>query len=165
MSYAADITALNFGSNELYGGLSGNYAGLDMDNSQGSLDNFYTGIANNYDADPVNESSISVSKDQEYFGISTNFNTETNIDNMESQQMDNQPILLHPKDQLIYYKLYGFNTNTQTYETWIISENIVTRPELFNPPGSPPNTDLGVYVTPPSGNPLVNVKIIGRWIQ
>jgi hypothetical protein len=79
--------------------------------------------------------------------------------------MDNLPILTWPKDQQIYYKLVGYNTNTQTFETWVIAEEIVPRTETFDPSGNFPNFDYGIFFTPPSGNQLSNIKIVGRWIQ
>ena len=174
MSYAFDSTAVNFGSNLDYLGIANNYVAADLGNQQGSLDNEYGGVATNFTASEANEVANSVS-DQDYSGVMTNFNT-TIVDETQSKQMDNNPILLHPKDQKIYYKLSGYNPNTSLRETWIISEQIVPRPELFdsnkNPPpvlfdpnGNPPNVDLGVFYTPPSGNPLVDIKIVGRWIQ
>lgn len=165
MSYAFDIVAINFGSNELYGGLNNNFTMLEMQNdNDGTAGIPYGGVASNFDAITADQSDFQAIENQEYFGINTNFDTQ-DFSSTSSAQMDNQPILLHPKDQRIYYKLYGYNPNTTQYETWIISEEIVPRPETFNPSGSPPNEDLNVYYTPPSGNPLVNVKIIGRWIQ
>lgn len=175
MSYATDIIAINFGTNENYSGNSSNFMGGDLGNGQGEVENFYAGIANNYLALDVSTNISNITKDQDYFGVNNNYNTIL-ADSTQSKQMDNNPILLHPKDQKIYYKVAGYNPNTSSYETWIISEQIVPRPELFdsnqNPPpvlfdpnGNPPNVDLGIFYTPPSGNPLVDIKIVGRWIQ
>lgn len=163
MSYAFDSTAINFGSNQDYFGIANNYTATDLGNSQGSVDNDYSGIANNYLAAELNNVD-GASGEQEYFGVMTNFNVAPTF-NVQAAQMDNNPVLLHPKDQKIYYKISGYNPNTSSYETWIISEQIVPRPELFDPSGNPPNVDLGIFYTPPSGNPLVDIKIVGRWIQ
>lgn len=70
-----------------------------------------------------------------------------------------------PKNQVIYYKLKGFNASNSTYESWIITEDITVRPELYEPGDHPPNFDNGIYFTPPSGNNLTNVAIVAKWIQ
>lgn len=163
MSYAFDITNINFGSNENFGGLNNTFIGGDIGASQGSLNQIYGGLANNYLA--IDETNvIGSAQDQIYGGFTTNFDA-TVSSAPQTIQTDNNPILLHPKDQTIYYKVSGYNPNTSSYETWIISERIVPRPELFDPANSPPNRDLGIFYSPPSGNPLVEIKIIGRWIQ
>lgn len=171
MSYAFDVTNTTFGSSETYEGRGNNYTVTDYDLAQGSSQNEYYRLTSNFDAVTASNTNDSV-KDQNYGGASTNFDARVfTVDS--SQQMDNNPILSHPKDQIIYYKLSGYNPNTSSYETWIITENIVPRPELFNLPGtlpinpdsSPPNVDLGIFYTPPSGNPLIDIKIVGRWIQ
>jgi len=171
MSYAFDLTITNFGSSENFGGQANTFASADFDLARGSSLQDYGGLASNYDAVNVNNI-IGSAGDQVYNGITTNFDTRP-ILAPQSIQVDNNPILTHPKDQTIYYKVSGYNPNTSSYETWVIAENIVPRPELFNTPGSlpinpnssPPNVDLGIFYTPPSGNPLIDIKIVGRWIQ
>lgn len=171
MSYAFDVTNINFGSNEAFGGQANTFAAADFDQDNGSEPFVYGGLGNNFLVLPVSNVD-GAAADQIYDGIATNFDTRSIIA-PQTIQTDNNPPLIHPKDQTIYYKVSGYNPNTSLYETWIIAENIVPRPELFNTPGSlpinpdssPPNVDLDIFYTPPSGNPLINIKIVGRWIQ
>lgn len=172
MSNAADLgTASSAGGNFLYGGASLQYEVFNVVGSQqGSLDTQYNGMAINSFMAVEPSNVINSSQDQSYTGYAINFGgTEPIpppvIPGEAPGEVDNQPILTWPKDQQIYYKLVGFNTNTQQFETWIIVEEIVPRIETFNPTGNFPNIDYNVFFAPPSGNNLVNIKIVGRWIQ
>lgn len=87
------------------------------------------------------------------------------------EDVDQNTLIDYPKDQIIYYKLKGYNPSTQQYESWIVSHNVTGRPALdgglFDPtPGyEPPNEERDVFKTPPSGNTLVNIMIIARWME
>jgi len=108
---------------------------------------------------------------QPYVGYNTNWGSVKEIDNKSLNDTDINATIDHPKNQKIYYKLRGFNSLTNDYEVWVISQNITGRPALdgglFDPtPGrEPPNYERDVFKTPPSGNSLIDIMIIARWIQ
>lgn len=170
MSNAQDLGLPALGNNYTLGGASGNWAGqnFDVNTFSNNLETQYTG---NYIASfgfLESPSSYNGVVDQVYVGYMADFGSvaATGFTSTTSNTMiNNQPLAPWPKDQKIYYKLVGFNTGTQTFETWIIVENIVDRVETFDPTKDFPNVDYGIFFTPPSGNPLVNIKIVGRWIQ
>lgn len=172
MSNAADLGSSLIGGNFTYYGLNNTIGVLDIAVLQGNGFQDYQGTANNQDvvvAENTIESSVIF---QDYVGYAAAYDgviavvssVDPNV-NTETTAMDNQPVLTWPKDQQIYYKLVGYNTQTQTFETWVIVENIVHRTETFEPSGNFPNIDYNVFFTPPSGNTLSNIKIVGRWIQ
>lgn len=162
MSNAADLGTSTAGSTDPYGGYMTNYSGTSIQASQGSLEVPYQGYDCTYGA--LNAQNVTNgAKDQTYNGIMSI--GIVNISPIQNIQLDNSMVYAYPKDQQIYYKLRGFNSNTSLYETWIISEEIVPRPEVFDPTRSPPNIDLNVFFSPPSGNTLSNIRIVGRWIQ
>lgn len=176
MSNGSDLgTSSSAGGNFVYGGLANNVNAFDLGTNTAQLNAFntYGGTANNQAGIQANNSSIASSNtfnsyggyNAAYGGVIAITNPVIPNVNTVTTQMDNLPVLTWPKDQQVYYKLVGFNTNTQTFETWIIAENIVPRTETFDPTKNFPNIDFGVYFTPPSGNTLVNIKIVGRWIQ
>lgn len=143
-----------------------------------------------------NQDTINTFQNQQYSGYTTNWGihqTSGTVGAFENEkyagyttnwgQYDDQPIeasfkdvdmntiVDYPKDQIIYYKLKGWNNQTQQYESWIISHNVTGRPALdgglFDPdPGrEPPNVERDVFKTPPSGNTLSNIIIVARWIE
>ena len=125
----------------------------------------YSGYTTNFGSHQTN-GSINAFENGVYAGYSTNWGRESLIEGERSvNNVDKNSIILHPKDQIIYFKLKGWNPNTQTYETWVITEDITGRPELFDPGRHPPNFDDGIYYTPPSNNQLENITIVARWFQ
>ncbi len=173
MTNAADIGTTFLVGNFIYGGSSNSNDALDMmgnpNSFQGSAFQELGGYAANAGAIDIENSVSPQGLDQNFGGYAATFDgvvpSIQEFDQELSKLTDNEPTRPWPKDQQIYYKLVGYNTNTQTFETWIIIEDIVTRTETFDPSGSFPNIDYNVYFTPPSGNPLENIKIVGRWIQ
>lgn len=168
MSNAQDLgAASSTGGQFSYGGVGNTYSQNVNPEIQGSVFQTYAGIGNSQSsAVPSNVVSSTLNIFQSYSGYMSSFTgLVAATANINSGLVDNQPILTWQKDQHIYYKLVGYNTSTQSFETWIITEEIVPRPETFDPTGNFPNIDYNVFFTPPSGNKLVNIKIVGRWIQ
>lgn len=109
-----------------------------------------------------------------YIGYNTNFGA-IDLTLLQSPRGvldgDINSVVDHPKDQTIYYKLKGWNPITLSYESWVISENITGRPPLdgglFDPtPGrQPPNVERDIFKIPPSGNSLIDIIIVARWMQ
>lgn len=167
MSNAADLGSASLGGNFPYAGLNNTYSTIVNPEIQGSLFQPYGGIGNSQSSQvPSNIINSTTNIFQGYSGYAINFqNTVITVPTPNPSLTDNLPVLTWPKDQQIYYKLVGFNPNTQTNETWVIAEEIVPRPETFDPTGNFPNVDYNVFFTPPSGNQLVNIRIVGRWIQ
>ena len=137
-------------------------------NTLGVLNNFsnmpYSGYTTNFagmDLPPALNTFINSS----YSGYTTNFGGEESFANRSLDNVDNDTVIDHPKDQTIFFKLKGFNPSTQSYETWVVSEEITSRPETFDPGRNPPNYMDDVYKTPPSNNNLVNIIIVARWIE
>jgi len=162
MSNAADLGTNTVGSTLPYSGPINNYAGTNIVASQGDIHIPYQGYDTTYGAINV-QNVIGSAGDQSYGG--PNSIGVAPITVIQNIQLDNLIVYPYPKDQQIYYKLRGFNSNTSLYETWIIVEEIVPRPEIFDPTRSVPNIDLNVFFSPPSGNTLSNIRIVGRWIQ
>jgi hypothetical protein len=166
MSNAQDLgAASSLGGNFLYEGPANNIEQTNLPTAiQGSAFQNYGGIANNFSsADAIG---ISGSVFLGYTGYAASMQGALASPLPPTPELiDNQPVAPWPKDQHIYYKLVGYNTNTSTFETWIIVENIVDRTETFEPSGSFPNIDYNVFFSPPSGNALSNIRIVGRWIQ
>ena len=170
MSNAQDLSLPALGNNFTFGGASGNWDGQNFD-----VNTFSNNLETQYVGGPITSfgtlespNSYDGVVDQHYEGFMVDYGAvvATGFSSITSNTMiNNQPLAPWPKDQKIYYKMVGYNTNTQTFETWIIVENIVDRVETFGPTNDFPNIDYGVFFTPPSGNPLVNIKIVGRWIQ
>jgi len=108
---------------------------------------------------------------QNYVGYSTNWGKFEPSLQRSINNVDEDNIIDHPKDQKVYFKLKGWNPLTSEYESWIISQNITGRPSLdgglFDPiPGrEPPNVERDVFKTPPSGNNLTNIIIVARWFE
>jgi hypothetical protein len=145
-------------------GLGNTWGGLALTTTVNSITNFpYIGYTTNFAAsnEPVVEKFINGS----YVGYTTNFGGSAYNNTSEFTNTDIDSVIDYPKAQFVYFKLKGFNPNTQTYENWIIKEDITSRPELFDPGRNPPTRDLGVFTTPPSGHALVNIVIVARWIQ
>ncbi len=104
--------------------------------------------------------------DSAYQGYSTNWDIIDNlIGGLSAATVDVNSLKDLPKDQTIYYKLRGYNPNTDDFEVWVISENITTRPETFNPGNHPSNRENSLYYTPPSGNQLNDIVIVARWLH
>lgn len=173
MTNAADLGSTALVGNFIYGGVAYSNNTLDLQNnpeaSETSIFEEFVGYAINANALDMQSIISSEDIDQSYTGYAAAYNgiePALEIAKKEySTLIDNNPVLPHPKDQRIYYKLVGYNTDTQIFESWIIVENIVARTETFDPSGSFPNIDNDVYFSPPSGNNLSNIKIVGRWIQ
>lgn len=166
MSNANDLGTGGLGGNFVYGGLANTKAVYDTQAFQGSAFQPYAGTANNMAGVEAQGLTNSQGLFIAYAGYSASFTgAASSVQPVGNGLMDNQPLLTWPKNQQIYYKLVGYNTSTQTFETWVIAEEIVPRTETFDPTGNFPNVDYGVYFTPPSGNKLSNIKIVARWIQ
>lgn len=104
--------------------------------------------------------------DTVYQGYSTNWDIIDNlIGGLSSAVVDVNSLKNLPKAHTIFYKLRGYNPATEEYEVWVISEDITTRPETFNPGGNPPNRENSIYYTPPSGNQLNDIVIVARWLH
>ncbi len=166
MSNAQDMGSASLGGNFTYAGIANSFVYTINPEIQGSVAQTWNGTANNQSSavpqNVVNPQGLFVP----YSGYMVSFSGQPSASSPEtSALMDNQPVYPWSKNQQIYYKLVGFNTSTQSFETWVIAEEIVPRPETFDPTGNFPNVDYNVYFTPPSGNKLVNIKIVGRWIQ
>lgn len=110
---------------------------------------------------------------QPYTGYNTNWGAyrEKEDDQPSALDVDIDSVVDHPKDQIIYYKLKGWNPNTLAYEVWTISHNITGRTTLDgalfdpNPGRSPANVERDLFKTPPSGNTLENIVIVARWFE
>jgi hypothetical protein len=167
MSNAQDLgTASSIGGNFTWEGLNNNYNVIVNPTIQGNASITTQGTANTQNFTVVTntlfkQDTIDVGYGINYGGIIAD---PTSLIN-NPYFVDNQQYITWPKDQQIYYKLVGYNTQTQLFETWIITEEIIPRPELFDPTRNPPSIDYNVYFAPPSGNKLSNIKIVGRWIQ
>ncbi len=169
MSNAQDLTLAAVGGNFILTGLATSFSSTNYDTNtfSNNLSVPYVGAyMASFDGVTVSNSNDGIFP-QTYVGFMVDYGavSATGFPAVNSALYDNQPVISWPKDQQIYYKVAGFNTNTQTYETWVIAEEITLRPETFDPTGNFPNIDYGIFFTPPSGNPLVNIKIVGRWIQ
>lgn len=164
MSNAQDLGALASGGTFPYSGPANTYQNSITGFVEGSVFHNYAGTANTQSS-VVAVNILNPTAGQNYQGYAINLATAVANETIASTPNDNQQVIGWTKDQQIYYKLVGFNTNTQSFETWIIAEQIVPRPETFDPTGNFPNIDYNVFFTPPSGNKLVNIKIVGRWIQ
>lgn len=104
--------------------------------------------------------------DTAYQGYSTNWDVIDNlIGGLSSAVVDVNSLKNLPKAHTIFYKLRGYNPVTEEYEVWVISEDITTRPETFNPGNNPPNRENSIYYTPPSGNQLNDIVIVARWLH
>jgi hypothetical protein len=164
MSNSADLGTNTIGSTSAYQGFDLNFGASNLPGgAQGQVQSPYEGNINNYTAGTAQNIANSF-RDQRYNGDNYNYSASSTPPT-ETVQLDNNTVYPFPKDQQIYYKLSGFNSNTSLYETWIITEEIVPRPEVFDPTRNPPSVDLNVFFAPPSGNKLSNIKIIARWIQ
>lgn len=100
-----------------------------------------------------------------YTGYDTNFAAVPASLAPQFPVTDVDSVSEYPKTQFVYFKLKGYNPNTHSYENWIIKEDITTRPEEFNPGAHNPSIERDVYRQPPSGDALVNITIVARWIQ
>ena len=101
-----------------------------------------------------------------YQGYSTNWDIIDNmIGGLSAATVDVNSLKDLPKDKTIFYKLRGYNPITEEFEVWVISENITTRPEIFNPGNHPSNRENTLYYTPPSGNQLNDIVIVARWLH
>jgi hypothetical protein len=167
MSQAFDCGAPNVGSSVPYQGQDINWEGTTYIVQSGTL-------IQNYSGNDINFGGTSLSNltgdalSQLYSGYTTTFGAGVNL-TQQATVHDPKPINTYPKNRTIYYKLAGFNTNTQQLEVWVVSEVVTTRPETFIQAGSttqnPPSVDLSLFLTPPSGHALVNIKIVARWLQ
>jgi hypothetical protein len=163
MTQAFDCGGPNVGASTPYEGLDLNWGGTAYTVQGGTLVQNYSGYDINFGGTSLSNLA-NAANGLVYGGNNLTYGGSVNLA-LQATTHDPDPINTYPKNQTIYYKIAGFNTNTHQLEVWIISETVVTRPETFNPTGNPPNVDLSLYLTPPSGHTLVNVKIIARWIQ
>lgn len=164
MSIAVDLGQGLVGDNFSVNGFSSTYVANGSNNVlNGTTSQTFGGYSTNYGGIVDSHITNGVSN-QDFGGYTTTFGAVIGA-TQSTIQMYNNPTEPHPKSQQIYYKLVGYNTNTQLYETWIISEEIVPQTELYDPTRSPPNIDYGIFFTPPSGHNLSNIRIVGRWIQ
>lgn len=130
----------------------------------------YSGYTTNFAGFAV-DGTLNSAVNSPYVGYTTNWGQYGQPVTKSINDVDKDSVIDHPKDETIYYKLKGWNANTQQYESWIISHNITGRPsldgQLFDPiPGrEPPNVERDVFKTPPSGNTLSNIIIVARWIE
>lgn len=124
----------------------------------------YQGYSSNFSGDTKN-ASPDVFQSVQYQGYTTNWGGQSLINTTSEDNSDINSVIDFPKEFTVFYKLKGYNNNLDDYETWVISENITGRPELFNPEGEPPNVERDLFKTPPSGNPLTDIIIVGRWID
>lgn len=124
----------------------------------------YAGYTTNFNGSQQN-GALNAFLNAQYAGYTTNFNVQNLSKAPEMGEVDYNSVIDHPKDQFVYYKLKGFNPITQTYEIWIEKEDITARPELFDLGRIPPTYERGVNLIAPSGNALVNITIVARWIQ
>lgn len=130
-----------------------------------SIDGYgYSGSSINFGGITL-ENNANVFDASKYSGSQTNYGELSLEDGYEFKDVDYDATSIYPKDKTIYYKLRGYNPNTQTHETWVTKKDIVKRPELYSPELNPPNYLHGIYYTPPSGNSLVDIVIISRWIE
>lgn len=131
----------------------------------------YSGYLSNWGGQNLNGTFNAFSNEQ-YVGYSTNWGKydDQPIDT-SIKDIDMNTIVDFPKEKKTYYKLRGYNPLTQQFEAWVVSHNITGRPPLdgglFDPdPGrEPPNVERDVFKTPPSGNTLTDIIIVGRWIE
>lgn len=166
MSNGNDLGTPGVGSTNIFGGDMTNWGATSIVDEASTLQQTFTGgYMVTYGALPLNNILGAAFQPQGVTGINTGYGAaiSLNIGVITSADMD--PVAPHPKNQTIFFKLSGFNPQTQQLENWIISEEIVPRPELFDPTRSPPTVDFGVFTTPPSGHALTNIKIVARWIQ
>lgn len=149
-----------------------NWGGFD---SQETINPFfnqsYSGYSTNWGV-YNNQGTIDAFENQKYVGYSTNWGSfDDQPIEASITDVDNNTIIDFPKEEKVYYKLKGYNPLTQQYEAWVVSHNVTGRPALdgglFDPdPGrEPPNVERDVFKTPPSGNSLVNIVIVGRWFE
>ncbi len=149
-----------------YQGYNTTWGGFDQQSPiDFSVNEQYSGYTTNFQAIQNLQVAQASFINATYSGYSTNFGFNNENEVRSVSNVAKNTIIDHPKDQTIYYKLKGYNPNTQSYESWIISENITGQPELFDPGRNPPNFESDVYFTPPSLNNLVNIIIVARWIQ
>lgn len=131
----------------------------------------YAGYSSNWGSSST-QGTIGAFSNKEYVGYSSNWGSfDDQPITVSIKNIDINTLVDHPKDQIIYYKLKGYNELTEEYESWVIAHNITGRPGLdgglFDPdPGrQPPNVERDVFKTPPSGNTLVNIVIVARWFE
>src|SRR5574338_275618 len=125
MSNAQDLgAASSIGGNFTYTGTANNIAQTELQGTvHGNGFQSYSGIANNMAG--VDTPGISGSLFLGYTGYAASMQGAVASPLPPTPELiDNQPVVPWPKTQSIYYKLVGYNTNTSTFETWIIIENI-----------------------------------------
>lgn len=148
-----------------WGGFN-NLAVLDSFNNLG-----YSGYSTNWGGEIAPGPTTNAFANSPYAGYTTNWGQYTDPINASVFDVDMDSIIDHPKDQIIYYKLKGWNASTQQYESWVISHNVTGRVSLdgntYDPiPGrSAPNVERDIFKTPPSGNTLSNIIIVARWFE
>ena len=163
-SYAETITPIEF-TDGIFEGYYLNWGGFI---NNGTLNSFisapYAGYTTNWGG-TKSDAVLNSFTNAAYAGYTTNFGAQNVNPVPDAVNVDIDSIIDRPKDQFVYYKLKGYNPNTQTYETWVEKENITARPELFNPGAHPPTYERNVNLIAPSGNALINIIIVGRWIE
>lgn len=152
-------------------GYSLNWGGFDNQTVNNPFFNQpYSGYTTNFNAQDTS-GTIDAVTNKNYAGYTTNWGQYSEPINASIEDVDKNSIVDYPKEQIVYYKLKGWNPITEEFEAWVVSHNITARPALdggiFDPePGrEPPNVERDVWKTPPSGNALVNIVIVARWFQ
>lgn len=144
--------------------IANTWGGLILTTTLNSLTNIpYIGYTTNFAGSIKNLASEIINGN--YSGYTTNFAGLPYNNVLSVPITDINSVIEFPKTQFAYFKLKGFNPNTQSYEAWIIQEDITSRPELFDPGRNPPSIDFDINRKPPSGHALVNITIVARWIQ
>lgn len=161
-SSASDVIAPAFALG-IYEGNFLNWGGAVVSTTNFFTSQPYAGYTTNFGA-VIDAGTLNTFRGDVYQGYSTNFGAEFN-NSSELDPRDIDSVIEYPKDQFIYYKVKGYNPITQTYETWVEKEDITSRPELFDSGRHPPTIERDVNKLAPSGNALVNITIVARWIQ
>jgi len=167
-----DWTVQVFPSNTLspdgyFQGYCLNWGGFDHQNSRIPVKNTeYIGYTSNWGITET-PAMLDTFANAPYLGYSSNMSGTKELEGPSLTDNDIDSVIDYPKTETVYYKLRGWNPNTNTFESWVISEIITGRPELFDPiPGrQPPNVERDLFKTPPSGNNLVDIIIVSRWIE
>lgn len=165
MSNTNDLGNPGVGAATIYEGNNNNFGGTSVVDESFQPQLPYTGPYN------VSFGGVVVSNNQNAIaptivtGYALGYGALATIVTSSNSLSDMDSVAPHPKNQTIFFKMSGWNPQTQQLENWVISEEVVVRPELFDPTRSPPNVDFGIFTTPPSGHALTNIKIVARWFQ
>lgn len=164
--WAANVfIASNTSSDGYFQGYCLNWGGFDSQNAHIPVVNVgYAGYTSNWGGKET-PAMLNTFSNQPYVGYTSNISGGETLEGPSITNNDLDSVIDYPKLQTIYYKLRGWNSTTSSFESWVISENITGRPELFDPEREPPNVERDLFKTPPSGNSLVDIIIVSRWIE